>query len=220
MYEGGLSMQAVGARLGTGTMTVQRRLREAGVQPRTPKDWAKGTPPIPVDEGRLRFLASEGWSTREIGEALGVSEETARRRMVALGIDRLPAKARPDRNVFWRGGRTVDKAGYILIHAPDHPHATKGGYVREHRLVMERELGRYLLPDEVVDHRDTDTGNNDPSNLRLFASNADHLRETLKGQVPQWTPEGRARTLEGIRAGNRRRAASRRESGSGAPATP
>ena len=101
----------------------------------------------------------------------------------------------------------MDKDGYILVHMPDHPYATKAGYVREHRLVMERELGRYLLPHEVVDHQYGDKADNDPERLRLFQSNADHLRETLKGRVPNWTPEGRARTLEGVRAGNRKRGA-------------
>lgn len=207
LYDQGHSMAEIAARFHVAAMTIQRRLREAGVEARTPKDWATGTPPIQVDEARLRELAARRMSTAEIGAALGVSEETARRRMRDLGLDRLPAKARPERNVFWRGGRTVDKDGYILVHMPDHPYATKAGYVRERRLVMERELGRYLLPHEVVDHQYGDKADNDPERLRLFQSNADHLRETLKGRVPNWTPEGRARTLEGVRAGNRKRGA-------------
>ena len=50
-----------------------------------------------------------------------------------------------------------------------------------------------LQPGEVVDHIDGDMRNNDPSNLRVFASNADHLRATLTGKIPNWTPEGRAK---------------------------
>lgn len=63
-----------------------------------------------------------------------------------------------------RNGRT-----YRLIYKPDHPHATKKGYVREHRLVMEAQLGRLLEPDEIVDHIDRfDTLNNESSNLRVM----------------------------------------------------
>ena len=57
---------------------------------------------------------------------------------------------------------------YKLIHIPEHPYATKAGYVREHRLVMERHLGRYLKPDEIVHHKDSNTLNNDISNLEVL----------------------------------------------------
>jgi hypothetical protein len=72
---------------------------------------------------------------------------------------------------------------YRLIHKPDHPFATKSGYIREHRLVMEKELGRYLEPDEVVDHIDRfDTLNNHPSNLRVMKK-VDHDRMNVRLNV-------------------------------------
>jgi hypothetical protein len=58
---------------------------------------------------------------------------------------------------------------------------------------MEKKLGRYLVGTEVVDHIDGNPKNNHPDNLRLFPNNAEHLRVTLKGCVPNWSPEGRAR---------------------------
>lgn len=58
--------------------------------------------------------------------------------------------------------------GYIYVRAPeDHPHANKDGMVSEHRLVMEKVLGRYLVPGEIVHHKDSDRANNDPDNLEL-----------------------------------------------------
>jgi hypothetical protein len=71
----------------------------------------------------------------------------------------------------------------VTVYCPLHPHARKPrGVVTEHRLVMEIVLGRYLDPEEVVDHRDSWPYHNWPSNLQLFASNADHLRSELAGR--------------------------------------
>lgn len=45
-----------------------------------------------------------------------------------------------------------------------------------HRVVAEQMLGRPLLPGEVVHHIDGDKRNNDPSNLMVFVSQAEHAR--------------------------------------------
>jgi hypothetical protein len=222
-YQSGMSLKDLANEYGTSPQTVGRRLQAAGVklrgaekteQHRARLSAAKLTP---LDEGQLRKRASQGMSCREIAAELGVNEEVARERMIRLGLPRLPAKARPERNHFWRGGRTTDKAGYILVKAPGHPHATQSGYVREHRLVMEQEIGRYLEPGEVVDHIDGNPSNNDPSNLRLFASNAEHLRVTLAGRTPNWTEDGWRRIQAGVRKAARQRAASQKASENGDP---
>ena len=92
-----------------------------------------------------------------------------------------------------------DGKGYFLIYAPDHPMADGNRRVREHRLVMEQTLGRYLLPQEVVDHIDGDTENNRPSNLRIFPNNGAHLAATLAGRCPKWSDEGKRRIQESVR---------------------
>ena len=94
----------------------------------------------------------------------------------------------------WKGGRLMNKDGYIQIWSPDHPttHKTKK-YVLEHRLVMEKHIGRYLTRLEVVHHINGVKDDNRIENLHLYGSNAQHLKETLKGCVPNWTPEGKAR---------------------------
>ena len=79
-------------------------------------------------------------------------------------------------NPRWKGGKQKDKSGYILVWQPNHPCANGRGYIREHRLVMEKHIGRTLLPTEVVHHVNGDHGDNRIENLMLFANNNDHLK--------------------------------------------
>ena len=59
---------------------------------------------------------------------------------------------------------------YIDIYKPDHPLCSKKGYVKEHRLVMESVIGRYLEPHETVHHKNGDRQDNRPENLELWSS--------------------------------------------------
>jgi len=75
-------------------------------------------------------------------------------------------------NSNWKGGRTRHKRGYLMTRVPGHPRAStgNGNYVFEHVLVMEEMLGRYLLPDENVHHRNGVRDDNRPENLELWTS--------------------------------------------------
>lgn len=80
----------------------------------------------------------------------------------------------------WKGGRRTDKDGYILIHKPDHPFANADGCVREHRLVIEKNIRRYLKRTEVVHHKNDITSDNRLSNLELCTTNAVHKKRDSK----------------------------------------
>ena len=77
---------------------------------------------------------------------------------------------RGDKNHAWKGGRIVEGGGYVLVKSREHPNANNNGYVLEHRLVMEKKLGRYLLPHENVHHKDGVRDNNSPDNLELWVT--------------------------------------------------
>lgn len=56
-----------------------------------------------------------------------------------------------------------------MIRIPEHPRAkSNNGYVFEHILVMEEELGRYLEPEENVHHLNGIKDDNRLENLELW----------------------------------------------------
>jgi len=78
----------------------------------------------------------------------------------------------------WKGGKRIDNRGYILVkdYQKDRPYNTCRGEVLEHRLVMEKHLGRYLKSSEIVHHIDENRQNNNIYNLMLFKNNTEHLK--------------------------------------------
>ena len=66
----------------------------------------------------------------------------------------------------------INPNGYVYVYAPDHPSvlASASGYKRvaEHRLVMERILGRQLRFGENIHHKNGDRKDNRPENLELW----------------------------------------------------
>jgi hypothetical protein len=72
---------------------------------------------------------------------------------------------------------------YKVVFAPQHPYANGDKYVPEHRLIMEKTIGRYLEPGEVVHHINENTLDNRIDNLQLFACKGDHQRHHINKKI-------------------------------------
>lgn len=117
-----------------------------------------------------------------IAEQLGLSGRYVRKVLRNNGKSHRRGPPDQEANPSWMGGRMIDLDGYVLL-------STKPRRISEHREIMEKTLGRPLSKTEVVDHIDGITIHNDPNNLRVFSSNAEHLAKTATG-VRFWSEAG------------------------------
>ena len=85
-------------------------------------------------------------------------------------------------NPNFSGGKYVDDKGYIRVLMPDHPRNIKG-YVYEHRLLMERYVGRHLMPWETVHHINEIKTDNRIENFFL-CMHREHSALHMEGRKP------------------------------------
>lgn len=142
----------------------------------------------------------------ELIEILGIEKKDGNKRGERYGLFKCPVCNKTVKKIFKDGlaqqrcshdcyAKTRMKRGaykkkiiikkYIYIYTPEHPHAigTKKLYVSEHRLIMEKLLGRYLTKDEIVHHKDENTMNNNIDNLILMTAsehNSFHSKKRIR----------------------------------------
>jgi hypothetical protein len=82
---------------------------------------------------------------------------------------------RRENNGHWKGGKYINQ-GYVYILTPEHPFCKKNGYVAEHRLVIEKEIGRYITKKESIHHKNKKRNDNRKENLMLLRDKITHNR--------------------------------------------
>lgn len=78
------------------------------------------------------------------------------------------------KNGKWKGGCSKDLSGYMRILMSTHPNCDCYGYVKEHRLIVEKQIGRYLHRWEIVHHINGIKDDNRLENLMLFPNEKAH----------------------------------------------
>jgi hypothetical protein len=186
-YNDGLTVTQIAERVGCKWRAIYNAMDRYGIK-RRDRTTTWGNKVIakyePYKE-QITNLFKEGNSTRTIANITNINFRTIAFLLNHYGCPRKRSGGsyKGDKSTNWNGGiKTMQ--GYIRILSPNHPYVATDGYVPQHRLVMEQSLGRYLLPTEIVHHKDGNKSNNDISNLELISPANHRLVTELCNQCP------------------------------------
>lgn len=98
----------------------------------------------------------------------------------------LSRASKGQRNGNWNGGTVIEPSGRVLLYTPGHPNTMRGVYVYRYRLVMEAHLGRYLLPDEIVHHKNGICNDDRLENLEITNRSEHATRHIKERMADKW----------------------------------
>ena len=146
---------------------------------------------VNVNLKELEERYNSGQSMKQIAKEMGFGMNTIVRRLNKIGITKRRTVSyynkvngnsgqvkKGQRSIAWKGGTKIE-FGYLYIWINDR-------YVRTHRYIVEKQLGRKLTRDEVVHHIDHNKTNNHLSNLKVM-SKTDHARYHSKKKYDEKT---------------------------------
>lgn len=144
--------------LGLTQTVIRRAMKEYGIQSKSIK--------IDIDYDKMINMYEDGCPINEIAKYFNVSRSYILVKLKKYGIDT---------SVIYPH-RRITKAGYVMIYKPEHPSCSSTGYVREHRLIIEEHIGRYLEDNEEVHHINGNKSDNRIENLKLCTKDS-HRKE-------------------------------------------
>ncbi len=167
--------------LGINKQTLVRALDQYGIK-RKSRSWNKRRtnkyPQLQNREWIAEQLKTKSYKdiAKEVGSTEGNVADFIKRyglkseNPISDGLKKkYPEGMRGQINPNWKGGRYAGgcKQKYIMVKISDHPWASKQGYILEHRLIMEKEIGRILQPNEYIHHINGNGKDNRIENLKL-----------------------------------------------------
>ena len=168
-----MSVDAIADELGCQKSSVARALKRNGIQARVHTSRF----PLLNDKEWLRAIyEDEKLSLNQIAAKAGSTSGNVHSALKCLGIktrnNKEGVKIRNDRGDKKMPSKNITpgksiRNGYILVHKPEHPYAHQSGYILEHRLIMEKHIGRYIEPDEEIHHINGIKKDNRITNLLL-----------------------------------------------------
>ena len=152
----------------------------------------KMIPRTPILQRRVSAFYLEGLSTRDTGLQLGISFATVRTILREMGITLRGTgrrKGQPGKVIQRKSTRRklllkwVD--GYAFIWQPGYHRQRFNIWAKRADLVLEKKLGRLLLPNEIAHHKNLNRADDRPKNLEAMTVSehqSHHVRErhTLK----------------------------------------
>jgi len=153
----GKSLTEIGDICGVAFQTVHKWLKKNNIPTR---DWS--TKGMKFSGRKLTQEQKDHLSKIHTGKKLS----TEHKEKVVKALSKYWVKG--EKHHSWKGGITSGD-GYILV-------MQDGEYVREHRLVMEKHLGRKLKPEEQVHHINGIRHDNRIENLQLVSCFREHMK--------------------------------------------
>lgn len=145
------TMSEIAEEIGCNPATILYRLRRAGIKTRKRNEY-------PPTENEKKAWVRIGKARK--GKVL--SESTRR------AISKAHKGMRLRNDYEFGGHEKIRTDGYVSVYCPDHPTASKDGYVLKHRIVIETHLGHAVPNGYIVHHKNGKKDDNRLENLELM----------------------------------------------------
>lgn len=142
-----------------------------------------------LDKELIELYKADVQAVKKFVSKYGIDRSVVIGRLKKLGIKIRNASeskigiSAMEKNYNWKGGKYITKQGYVMICIGNNK------YIPEHRLVMEKHLGRKLKSWEIPHHVDESfegRSSNDINNLKLMTDWEHRSHHIIRGIDGRW----------------------------------